>query len=50
MKVKVYPLSFKEFTSAYKGTEEEAWNEYLLYGGMPYILTKKTEEEKKVHI
>ena len=48
--VRVYPLSFKEFTSAYKGTQEEAWNEYLIYGGMPYILTKKTEEEKSSYL
>ena len=48
--VRVYPLSFKEFTSAYKGTKEEAWNEYLVYGGMPYILTKKTEEEKSSYL
>ena len=48
--VRVYPLSFKEFTSAYKGTQEEAWNEYLVYGGMPYILTKKTDEEKSSYL
>lgn len=44
--VKVYPLSFAEFTEAFSGNESDAWNEYLTYGGMPYILTKKTEEEK----
>ena len=48
--VRVYPLSFKEFFSAYKGTQEEAWNEYLVYGGMPYLLTKKTEEEKSSYL
>ena len=48
--VRVYPLSFKEFTFAYKGTQEEAWNEYLVYGGMPYILTKKTDEEKSSYL
>ena len=43
-------MSFKEFTSAYKGSQDEAWNEYLVYGGMPYILTKKTEEEKSSYL
>ncbi len=48
--VRVYPLSFKEFTSFYKGTQDEAWNEYLVYGGIPYILTKKTDEEKSSYL
>ena len=48
--VKVYPLSFKEFSEAYKGTENEAWKEYLIYGGMPYILTRKTDEEKSSYL
>ena len=43
--IRVYPLSFKEFTSTYKGTVEEAWNEYLIYGGM-----LKKPMKKKVHI
>ena len=48
--IKVYPLSFKEFVTAYKGSIDEAWNEYLLYGGMPYILTRKTDEEKSSYL
>ena len=48
--VKVYPLSFKEFSEAYNGTENEAWKEYLIYGGMPYILTRKTDEEKSSYL
>ena len=48
--VKVYPLSFSEFREAYSGNQNNAWNEYLTYGGMPYILTKKTEEEKNLYL
>ena len=48
--VKVYPLSFREFSEAYSGTENEAWKEYLIYGGMPYILTRKTDEEKSSYL
>ena len=48
--IRVYPLSFKEFTSAYNGNSDSAWNEYLMYGGMPYILTKKTDEEKSSYL
>lgn len=48
--VRVYPLSYKEFYSAYDGSENDSWNEYLTYGGMPYILTKKTDEEKSSYL
>ncbi len=48
--VRVYPLSYKEFYSAYDGSKNDSWNEYLTYGGMPYILTKKTDEEKSSYL
>ena len=48
--IRVYPLSFKEFCEAYNGSINDAWNEYLIYGGMPYILTKKTDEEKSSYL
>lgn len=44
--IRIFPLSFKEFVSAYKGNKYEAWNEYITYGGMPLILNQKTEEQK----
>lgn len=48
--VRVYPLSFAEFLEVFSGNKNDAWNEYLTYGGMPYILTKKTEEEKSLYL
>ena len=48
--VRVYPLSFAEFLEAFSGNKDDAWIEYLTYGGMPYILTKKTEEEKSSYL
>lgn len=44
--IRVHPLSFKEFYSYYKGDKNEAFNEYAYYGGMPYCVKKKTDEEK----
>lgn len=44
--VKMYPLSFREFMSAYSGTIQAAFNEYMLYGGLPQILTYENEEQK----
>lgn len=32
--IHVYPLSFSEYTSAYQGTLDEAWDDYLVYGGL----------------
>lgn len=44
--VKMYPLSFSEFMSAYQGSIQAGFNEYMLYGGLPQILTYKSEEQK----
>ena len=44
--VKMYPLSFSEYMSAYPGTEQAGFNEYMLYGGLPQILSYETEEQK----
>ena len=48
--VRVYPLSFAEFVSAYDGDKYKAWNEYITYGGLPLILSKKTDEEKAQYL
>lgn len=44
--VKIYPLCFSEFMSVYQGSKQAGLNEYLMYGGLPQILTSKTEEQK----
>lgn len=44
--VKMYPLSFSEYMSAYPGTVQAGFNEYMLYGGLPQILSYPTEEQK----
>lgn len=44
--VKMYPLSFNEYMSAYSGTMQAGLNEYMLYGGLPQILSYETEEQK----
>lgn len=42
------PLSFAEFMSVYDGKRQNGWNEYLLYAGLPLILSF-TEPEDKSH-
>lgn len=44
--VKMYPLSFSEYMSAYSGTKQAGFNEYMLYGGLPQILSYESEEQK----
>ena len=44
--VRVYPLSFSEFYSAKGGDKYDAWDEYHLYGGMPALFERNTEEQK----
>ena len=44
--VHMYPLSFGEFMSVYSGTKQDGWNEYMLYGGLPLVLSFTTSEEK----
>lgn len=48
--IKVFPLTFSEFAEAYEGDKYEAWNEYVLYGGMPLILSRKTDEDKSKYL
>ena len=48
--IKVFPLSFSEYLEAFKGDKQDAWNEYVLYGGLPLVLSKKTDEEKSKYL
>ena len=44
--IKVAPLSFREFMSAFQGSREKALEEYMLYGGLPKVVTFPTAEKK----
>lgn len=48
--IRVYPLTFSEFLSGYNGETRKAFKEYVTYGGMPYILSRKTEEQKSKYL
>lgn len=47
--IRVYPLSYKEFCSTFHG-EGDAWDSYMTYGGLPRILSFKTELEKSNYL
>lgn len=44
--VKVYPLSFREYYSFTGGDKSDVYEEYALYGGMPLILSQKSDVDK----
>ena len=48
--IRVFPLSFSEFASAFYGSEEEAWQQYVTYGGMPRVLFCANESEKSIYL
>ena len=48
--IRVYPLTFKEVLSVYDNQSYSAWQEYIMYGGMPLAVSKKTHEEKSKYL
>lgn len=48
--IHVHPLSFSEFYSVVDSDKIDAWNEYLTYGGMPLIVSKKNDKEKASYL
>ena len=48
--IHVYPLSFAEYVSAYQGTLDEAWDDYLVYGGLPLVLNMEEPEDKAEYL
>ena len=48
--IHVNPLSFAEFFSAVGGDKSDAWSEYLIYGGMPELVSLKGGDAKKSYL
>ena len=47
--IHVYPLSFAEMSSCYED-KDKAWEDYVLCGGMPFVLEMYTFEEKSRYL
>ena len=47
--IHVYPLSFAEMSSCYED-KDKAWEDYVLCGGMPFVLEMDTFEEKSRYL
>ena len=48
--IHVLPLSFSEFYSAYDGSKDEAFDDYMVYGGLPAVALMNTEERKSNYL
>lgn len=48
--IRVFPLSFSEYYSVFKGEKDEAWDEYITYGGLPKIVSINGENEKAKYL
>ena len=48
--IQVHPLSFKEYSAVYSGSTDEAWDDYINYGGLPYILSLAMPEDKEKYL
>ena len=44
--IHMYPLSFSEFMTAYKGDKDEGLSEYMLYGGIPLVVLRDGQGNK----
>ena len=48
--IHVYPLSFQEIYSCYGGNERDVLEKYMLFGGMPELISKQTDREKMEYL
>lgn len=48
--IRIYPLSFAEFYNAYNGDYDDAWNEYMIYGGLPQVVQFSQERQKSEYL
>ena len=48
--IHVWPLTFKEYMTAYEGDVYEGWQEYYTYGGLPKILSIKGDDKKAIYL
>ena len=48
--IRMHTLSFSEYTSAHSGTKDEAWDDFMNYGGLPYTLYLQEAEEKEAYL
>ena len=48
--IQVNPLSFSEYYAARGGDKHDAWTQFLLYGGMPELFSKRSDEARRSYL
>ena len=48
--IHIAPLSFSEFISAYGGSREDGWREYINFGGLPKLFEFSSDEDKSNYL
>lgn len=48
--VPLFPLTYDEFYASYPGEKRFAWREFVMYGGMPKLLSIKSHEDKAQYL
>lgn len=48
--IHVNPLMYKEFYSAYQGDKSHAWQEFVTYGGLPRVMSLKSDKDKSQYL
>lgn len=48
--VRIHSLTFTEFMQAFEGDRQEGWAEYVMYGGLPLVLSMRTPEQKAAYL
>ena len=49
-KIRIYPLSFAEIYAAFDEDYDDAWEEYMIYGGLPQVLQFSVERQKAEYL
>lgn len=48
--IHVYPLSFSEYMEAFEGDQYEGYEQYSVYGGLPYTLAFESDNERSKYL
>ena len=48
--IRINPLTFREYHSCVGGEKADAWSDYLLYGGMPELVSLQGDAAKKSYL
>ncbi len=49
--IRIHPLCFREFMSVHQGdSSEKALQEYMIYGGLPQVVTQQETEKKRTYL